>query len=86
MIAPGGRIAFFFADYSRGLLGLRDGSLKVIYAIDAGRSSLFDLDADPLERVNVADRYPDRVGWYVQNLKRWSAAQKQRLANAKPPA
>ena len=86
MLAQGARMAFFFADYSRGLLGLRDGSLKVIYAIDSGRSSLFDLDADPLERVSVADRYPDRVGWYVQNLKGWSAAQKQRLANAKPPA
>jgi lipoteichoic acid synthase len=86
MLAPGARMAFFFADYSRGLLGLRDGSLKVIYAIDSGRSSLFDLDADPLERVNVADRYPDRVGWYVQNLKGWSAAQKQRLVHATPPA
>ncbi len=84
MLGPGARMAFFFADYSRGLLGLRDGSLKVIYAIDSGRSSLFDLDADPLERVNVADRYPDRVGWYVQNLKGWSAAQKQRLVHAKP--
>lgn len=86
MLAPDARMAFFFADYSRGLLGLRDGSLKVIYAIDSERSSLFDLDADPLERVNVADRYPDRVRWYVQNLKGWSAAQKQRLANARPRA
>jgi len=86
MLGPGARMAFFFADYSRGLLGLRDGSLKVIYAIDSGRSSLFDLDADPLERTNVADRYPDRVAWYVQNLKGWSAAQKQRLVRAKPPA
>jgi len=86
MLVPGARMAFFFADYSRGLLGLRDGSLKVIYAIDSGRSSLFDLDADPLERINVADRYADRLRWYVQNLKGWSAAQKQRLANAKPPA
>ena len=58
----------------------------MIYAIDSGRTNLFDLDADPLERVNVADRYPDRVWWYVQNLKGWSAAQKQRLVNAKPPA
>jgi arylsulfatase A-like enzyme len=86
MLGPGARMAFFFADYSRGLLGLRDGSLKVIYAIDSGRSGLFDLDADPLERINVADRYPDRVGWYVQNLKGWSAAQKRRLVQSKPPA
>jgi arylsulfatase A-like enzyme len=80
MLAPGNRMAFFFADYSRGLLGLRDGSLKVIYAIDSGRSSLFDLETDPGERVNLVDRYPDRVRWYVENLKGWSAAQKQRLA------
>jgi hypothetical protein len=79
-LAPGARMAFFFADYSRGLLGLRDGSLKVIYAIDSGRSSLFDLDADPGERVNIAHRYPERVRWYVENLKGWSAAQKQRLS------
>lgn len=86
MLAPGARMAFFFADYSRGLLGLRDGSLKVIHAIDSERSSLFDLDADPLERVNLADRYPDRVRWYVRNLKAWSASQKARLANARPRA
>jgi len=82
MLASGSRMALFFADYSRGLLGLRDGSLKVIHAIDTGRSTLFDLDADPAERINVADRYPDRVRWYVQNLKGWSAAQKERLAES----
>jgi arylsulfatase A-like enzyme len=83
MLAPGARMALFFADYSRGLLGLRDGSLKVIYAMDSGRSSLFDLDADPGERVNLADRNPERVLWYVQNLKDWSAAQKQRLVSGR---
>jgi len=82
MLAPGARMAFFFADYSRGLLGIRDGSLKVIHAIDSGRSSLFDLDGDPEERVNIADRDPDRVRWYVRNLKGWSAAQKQRLTKS----
>lgn len=83
MLAPGAQMALFFADYSRGLLGLRDGSLKVIYAIDSGRSRLFDLDADPLERVDVADRQPDRVNWYVRNLKNWSTAQKLALAAAR---
>jgi len=86
MLAPGARMAFFFADYSRGLLGLRDGSLKLIYAIDSERSRLFDLDLDPAERVDVADRYPDRVRWYVRNLKGWSAAQKARLTTAQPRA
>jgi hypothetical protein len=76
-------MALFFADYSLGLLGLRDGSLKVIYAIDSERASLFDLDADPAERLNLADRNPERVCWYVQNLKGWSAAQKRRLVSAR---
>jgi arylsulfatase A-like enzyme len=83
MLAHGRGMALFFADYSLGLLGLRDGSLKVIYAIDSGRSSLFDLDADPEERVNLADRNPERVRWYVENLKGWSAAQKQRLVSGR---
>ena len=82
-LAKGRDMALFFADYSLGLLGLRDGSLKVIHAIDSGRSSLFDLDADPGERVNLADRNPERVRWYVQNLKGWSAAQKRRLVSAR---
>jgi arylsulfatase A-like enzyme len=64
MLANGRDMALFFADYSLGLLGLRDGSLKVIHAIDSGRSSLFDLDADPEERVNLAGRNPERVRWF----------------------
>jgi hypothetical protein len=73
-------MALFFADYSLGRIGLRDGSLKVIHTLDSGRSSLFDLDADPGERVNLADRHSERVRWYVENLKGWSAAQKRRFA------
>jgi arylsulfatase A-like enzyme len=84
MLVKSRDMALFFADYSLGLLGLRDGSLKVIHAIDSGRSSLFDLDADPGERVNLADRNPERMRWYVQNLKGWSAAQKRRLVSARP--
>ena len=83
MLTQGRGMALFFADYSRGLLGLRDGSLKVIYAIDSGRASLFDLDADPSERLNLAMRDPKRVRWYVENLKGWSAAQKRRLVSGR---
>jgi lipoteichoic acid synthase len=82
MLAKDRNMALFFADYSLGLLGSRDGSLKVIHAIESGRSSLFDLDADPKERVNLAERNPERVRWYVENLKGWSAAQKQRLTGS----
>ena len=46
---------------------------------DSERSSLFDLDTDPGERGDVAVQHPDRVRWYVENLKSWSAAQKRRF-------
>jgi hypothetical protein len=72
------RMALFFADYSLGLLGLRDGRLKYIYEIESGRSRLFDLDRDPQEASNLADRNPDAARWYRQRLRQWSAAQKAR--------
>jgi sulfatase-like protein len=73
------RMALFFADYSLGLLGLRDGRLKYIYEIESGRSRLFDLDRDPQEASNLADRNPEAARWYRQRLRQWSAAQKARL-------
>jgi hypothetical protein len=73
------RMALFFADYSLGLLGLRDGRLKYIYELESGRSRLFDLDRDPQEASNLADRDPDAARWYRQRLRQWSAAQKARL-------
>jgi arylsulfatase A-like enzyme len=72
------RMALFLADYSLGLLGLRDGSLKYIYELESGRSRLFDLDRDPQEATNLANRDPDAVRWYRQRLRQWSAAQKAR--------
>ena len=66
------RIAMFFADYSLRLLGLRDGAMKVIHELDAGRSQLFDLSSDPGETRDIADRYPDDVRWYTQKLNEWA--------------
>ena len=68
------RMALFFADYSRGLLGLRDGPRKVIYEIDSGRAKLFDLDHDREERVDLSSASPEKMRWYTEHLQKWSAA------------
>ena len=77
------RMALFFADYSLGMLGLRDGPWKFIYELDSGRARLFDLEADPQERVNLSNRHVEQARWYTQDLRSWSAAQKQMLRAAK---
>jgi len=69
------RMALFFADYSLGLLGLRDGPRKFIYELNSARPKLFDLDSDPLEKVDLARQFAQQSHWYEQNLRAWSAAQ-----------
>jgi arylsulfatase A-like enzyme len=83
MLDPEPRMALFFADYSLGLLGLRDGPRKFIYEMDSERSKLFDLEKDPEERTNLALSHADQARWYTQNLQSWSAAQKRLLRAAK---
>jgi arylsulfatase A-like enzyme len=56
LLDPAARLSFFFTDYSRPWVGLRDGCWKYLLDIDAGRSRLFDVCADPDE---VADRSGD---------------------------
>jgi arylsulfatase A-like enzyme len=72
-------MALFFADYSIGMLGLRDQKWKFIYELDSGRSKLFDLNLDPFEKSDRSSEHPDRTRWYRQNLQQWSAAQKSLL-------
>jgi arylsulfatase A-like enzyme len=79
------RMALFFADYSLGLLGLRDGPRKFIYELDSGRSRLFDLDKDPQEKTDLSDRYAEQTRWYTQDLRSWSAAQKHLLRLSTAP-
>jgi len=74
------RMALFFADYSKGLLGLRDGSRKVIYDVGSARVKVFE---DRQEREDVAGRDAIRDRWYVDNLKNWSAAQTRALLQQK---
>jgi hypothetical protein len=76
------RVALFFADYSLGMVGLRDGPMKFIYELDSGRAKLFDLGDDPDERRNVAGLHVARARDYERVLRSWSAAQKQALRAA----
>ncbi len=76
------RLALFFADYSLGMVGLRDGPMKFIYELDSGRARLFDMADDPDERLNVAGLHVARARDYERMLRSWSAAQKQALRAA----
>jgi len=65
------RLAFFFADYSRRLVGLRDGRFKAIADLDSARTVLYDLDDDPGEQRDISPADRDRVAWYENNLRAW---------------
>jgi len=70
------RMALFYADYSLGLMGLRDGRWKYIHELDSGRSKLFDLRQDAAELNDLSHLHPERVTAYRGLLTRWGAAQK----------
>ncbi len=69
------RAALFFTDYSRALVGLRDGCLKFIHDLESARSKLFDVCTDPGERIDISKRKPELVRRYRDRLREWSAAQ-----------
>jgi hypothetical protein len=68
------RMAFFYADYSLRLLGLRDGNLKYIHELDSSRSRIFDLASDPFESHDLAADHAEEVRWYSQRLRWWLVA------------
>ena len=75
-LQPEPRMALFFTDYSLGWLGLADGCWKYLYEIDAGRSRLYDVCADPGESDDRAAQAPQRVAAYREHVRAWAAAQK----------
>jgi hypothetical protein len=76
-------MALFFADYSLGLLGLRDGPRKFIYELGSGRARLFNVESDPQEKMDLSGRYVEEARKYTQALLNWSAAQEYLLKAAK---
>ena len=79
LLRPQPRMALFFTDYSIGWLGLADGCWKYLYQIDAGRSRLHDVCADPRESRDRALEFPDRVSAYRERVRAWAAAQKDEV-------
>jgi arylsulfatase A-like enzyme len=73
-------MALFFTDYSLPLVGLRDGRWKFVHDLESGRSKLFDLESDPGERHDLAERHADRAATYARTLRGWSEAQKAYLS------
>jgi hypothetical protein len=73
------RVAFFFADHSLVVLGLRGGPMKFIDGLSSGCARLFDVTADPHEVRNVADVKVRQVREYDRMVRSWSAAQTQAL-------
>lgn len=69
LLAPTPRIALFFTDYSLGWLGLRDGCWKYLLEIDADRSRLYDVCADPGETIELSARAPERAQTYRARLR-----------------
>ena len=84
MLEAAPRMALFFADYSLGLLGLRDGPWKFVYQLDSGRTRLFDLDRDPAELSDISFRHPEQAAWYTRTLRSWSSNPQRLIVRAGP--
>jgi phosphoglycerol transferase MdoB-like AlkP superfamily enzyme len=76
VLAPTPRMALFYTDYSLGWLGLADGCWKFLYEIDARRSRLYDVCADPAETEDRAPAERARTAAYRDRVTAWAAAQK----------
>jgi glucan phosphoethanolaminetransferase (alkaline phosphatase superfamily) len=85
MLDAAPRMALFFADYSLGLLGLRDGHWKFVYEMGSGRTRLFDLERDPKEVSDLSKRESARASWYGDVVRGWCSAQKNYIARAAIP-
>src|SRR6185436_9957706 len=79
LLEPRQRDALFFTDYSLRLAGLRSGRWKFVVEIGTAHRRLFDLEADPDERHDVAPSFPRLVDGYGERVAAWVAAQKPLL-------
>jgi arylsulfatase A-like enzyme len=73
------RLALFYTDYALGWVGLRDGCWKYLLEIDANRSRLFDVCADPEETRDRASEPAARVGTYRERALGWLGARRETL-------
>jgi arylsulfatase A-like enzyme len=73
LLTPSARLAFFFTDYSRVWVGLRDGCWKYLFDVAGRRSQLYDVCRDPDEREDRSLVLPDRVETYRLRAEQWLA-------------
>lgn len=71
-------VALFMADQGPLKLGLRGGDLKCIHETEHDRTRLFDLKADPDERVDLAGNFPARAAECRTYLRRWAGSERPR--------
>jgi arylsulfatase A-like enzyme len=82
MLAPGPRLAFFFTDYSRPWVGLRDGCWTYLLDMASRRSQLYEVCRDPDERVDRSSTDADRVERYRVRAEQWLAT----TGSVRPPS
>jgi arylsulfatase A-like enzyme len=72
---------YFYADWQRHYLGLRDGPWKYIYDVNRERHELYDLDHDPDEHKNLAFQFPTQVEAYAQRVLAWESFYRELIPN-----
>jgi hypothetical protein len=74
-------MAYFYGDWQRHYLGLRDGQWKYIYTVDRDRHELYDLTKDPGEQDNLAVFHPKQTLAYDARLLEWEQFYRELIPN-----
>lgn len=74
-------IVYFFANWQRHYLGLRDGQWKYIYHLDRETHELYDLERDREEKHNVAIGHVNQVETYVVRLLNFESFYRELIPN-----
>ncbi|MET0387325.1 MAG: sulfatase-like hydrolase/transferase, partial [Polyangiales bacterium] len=64
---------YFYADWQRHYLGVRDGQWKYIYTVDRDQHELYDLGRDRAEKHNLAADHATQVDAYAKRVLRWES-------------
>jgi arylsulfatase A-like enzyme len=63
--------SFFVSPYTDLLIGTRNNNWKYIFNVDNGEAELYNLEQDPKEKHNVADKHPQVVQVQHEALTGW---------------
>ena len=75
------QMSYFFTDYALGWAGVRDRCWKYLLEIEADRSQLFDVCADPDETIDRSREHPERVRAYRERTLDWLRANRGRYTD-----